>query len=123
MAEHSLDQLRAAYAWDVVSKAPKNDDFKNLATSAPALIMGSGLMQTLAFYQEKGKDHHRAVVQGVLDWLAKKEQPLAGKNRFDTAMTALQSSDADTYLRATEEALEVLKWIRQFAKATIGKEP
>ena len=52
MAEQSLDQLRAAHAWAVVGKSQKNQDFKNLATSAPALIMGNGLMQTLAFYQE-----------------------------------------------------------------------
>ena len=59
------------------------------------------------------------MVHGLLEWLAKNGQPLAGKSRFDTAMTALQNADTDTYMRATEEALEVLKWIRQFAKATI----
>jgi hypothetical protein len=32
-------------------------------------------------------------------------------------MEGLQQVDSPTYLRATDEALEILKWIRQFVDA------
>lgn len=50
----SLDQQRAAYAWQCVQGCnSRNDDYTNLAKAAPALIMNNGLMQALAFYQDK----------------------------------------------------------------------
>ena len=56
----SLDQQRAAYAWQCVQNLPK--DYDKLAKGAPALIMNNGLMQALAFYQDKGKTK-----EGVMD--------------------------------------------------------
>lgn len=43
----NLEQQRAAYAWNCVQNC--SSDYVNLAKSAPALVMGNGLMQTLAF--------------------------------------------------------------------------
>ena len=55
----TLDQKRAALAWGYAT-ASRNlqgemaDKYRNLAKGAPALIMNSGLMPTLAFYKSKG---------------------------------------------------------------------
>ncbi|MCZ7627152.1 MAG: type III-B CRISPR module-associated protein Cmr5 [Candidatus Methylomirabilis sp.] len=40
-----------------------------LAKGAPALIMQSGLMPVLAFYKDKGKSHHEALLHHLCEWL------------------------------------------------------
>jgi CRISPR-associated protein Cmr5 len=111
----SLDQQRAAYAWKKVQGC--NDEYSKLAKGAPALIMNNGLMQTLAFYEDKGKKHHHDLNQHIIDWLA---TYLTGKEvsslPFKTMMDALQkNTDSQKYRKATEETLALLRWIRQFA--------
>jgi CRISPR-associated protein Cmr5 len=110
----SLDQQRAAYAWKKVQGY--DSDYTKLAKGAPALIMNNGLMQTLAFYADKDKNHHRALNQHLIDWLA---TYLTGKEvsnlPFKAMMDALQNADSQKYRKATEETLALLRWIRQFA--------
>lgn len=110
----SLDQKRAAYAWKVVQS--QNEDYGKLAKGAPALIMNNGLMQTLAFYQDKGKAHHTALNKHIIDWLAAyfTHQDNVSVS-FDKMMDALLKADSQKYRKATEETLALLRWIRQFA--------
>ncbi|MFW6023843.1 MAG: type III-B CRISPR module-associated protein Cmr5, partial [Myxococcota bacterium] len=110
----SLDQERAAFAWAHTDPAHihKYDDFAKLAAGAPALIMANGLMQTLAFYRAKNQT---SLLKPILEWLAKRV--LDTRDDFERVMAKLHGTDSDSYMRATEEALELLKWIRQFAKA------
>ena len=103
----SLDQKRAAYAWQKVQG--QNDDYGKLAKGAPALIMNNGLMQTLAFYQDKGKSHHLALNQHIIDWLA------AYFASHDNMMEFLLKADSQKYRKATEETLALLRWVRQLA--------
>lgn len=113
MPSESLDQQRAAFAWQAVQGC--NKDYVNLAKAAPALIMNNGLMQTLAFYQSKGKEHHRVLAQHLMNWLH--QQRLVANSDFRTVMASLTSSEAAQFRRTTEEALALLRWIRQFAAA------
>ena len=110
----NLDQQRAAYAWQKVQG--QNSDYTKLAKGAPALIMNNGLMQTLAYYADKNKSHHRYLSEHLIDWLA---IYLTGKQvtgvPFKTMMDALQNADSQKYRKATEEVLALLRWIRQFA--------
>jgi CRISPR-associated protein Cmr5 len=124
----TLDQQRAQFAWDSVTQARKEirefSEYKNLAKGAPALIMGNGLMPAIAFYESKKKPHTLFLQNSVLAWLAirfKDErafQPLP--SNFNTAMERLLKADAGFYMRATDEALAMLKWLRQFADAVEG---
>lgn len=111
----SLDQQRAAYAWKVVQG--QNGEYGKLAKGAPALIMNNGLMQTLAFYQDKAKAHHKALNKHIIDWLwerrPRRDEGVAPT--FEQTMQALQEDDNQTYRKATEETLALLRWIRQFA--------
>ncbi len=116
----SIDQERAAYAWECVARGV-DDKYVNLAKAAPALIMQNGLMQTLAFYRAKGKDEHTRLLRHLSDWLNK--QGVANGSEFDTLMAALYEASSDLYMRATEEALEILRWIRQFADARKRAQP
>jgi CRISPR-associated protein Cmr5 len=118
----TLDQQRAAYAWDAASKGvAQAGEYVKLAKGAPALIMSSGLMPTLAFHRSKG-DAHEALLDDVVRWVALRVwnhslQPKQGLQAFGQFMEGLQQADSPTYLRATNEALEILKWIRQFVDA------
>lgn len=114
----SLDQKRAAYAWERVQQV--TSDYVNLAKAAPSLIMGNGLMQTLAFFKSKDGKHHTKLLEDILGWLAKGEAacPFLTSPEFEQAMETLAShASSEEYLHATQEALAILKWIRQFAAA------
>ncbi len=107
----SMEQKRAAYAWRVVQG--ENDDYTKLAKGAPALIMNNGLMQTLAFYQDK---KHHSLNKHIIDWLAsyfKHDENVLMS--FDKMMEALLNADSQKYRKATEETLALLRWIRQFS--------
>lgn len=124
----SLDQEAATFAWSQIDgRGRPTDEYVNAAKAAPALIMSNGLMQTLAFYKAKDKPHTKALMGDVLAWLGQRmalERPaaaegpaLGGNPGFSEAMRFLQKANSDQYMRATEEAQVILKWIRQFADA------
>ena len=111
----SLDQQRAAYAWKKVQGC--NDAYGKLAKGAPALIMNNGLMQTLAFYQDKDSQHHKALNQHIINWLWERRprRDVGVAPTFENMMTELQAADSQQYRQETEETLALLRWIRQFA--------
>lgn len=111
----SLDRERAAFAWQKVQDC--SDEYENLAKAAPALIMTNGLMQTLAFFESKGKDHHKNLNMHIFEWLGKRFHGEKPKNTFKEIMDFLNSCDSVKYRQATEEVLALLRWIRQFASA------
>ncbi|MGC8917613.1 MAG: type III-B CRISPR module-associated protein Cmr5 [Thermoanaerobaculum sp.] len=118
----SLDQKRAGFAWEKVNGVHSGvlEKYANLAKGAPSLIMGNGLMQTLAFYKSKNEKHHEELLRHVLEWLSHKESPCHSfipESDFRKAMDALSRCESSQYIQATHEALAILKWIRQFASA------
>jgi CRISPR-associated protein Cmr5 len=113
----NLEQKRAAYAWKCSQNC--SSDYVNLSKSAPVLIMGNGLMQTLAFFNsKKDKQHHEDLNRHIFGWL-KKRFPVP-KADFKSVMEFLHNSKSLTYRQATEETMELLRWIRQFAAAVKG---
>lgn len=122
----TLDQKRAALAWGYATASMQQygKEYKGLAKGAPALIMNGGLMPTLAFYNGKG-----GAAQKLLDDLIRGlSQRLAGQSLnvgqggllFPRFMEMLQRGESREYMRYTDEALELLKWIRQFVDAVDG---
>ena len=119
-----LEQQRAAYAWQQASRS-WSKDYENLAKAAPALIMNNGLMQTLAFFESKGKSksHFRELSQHICNWLGRRFHGIKPfpesetQASFQNIMRALYESQPLVYRQATEEAMALLKWIRQFASA------
>jgi CRISPR-associated protein Cmr5 len=114
----NIDQERAAYAWGCVQAIDKS--YTNLAKGAPALIMTSGLLQTLAFYQGKGEKHHKALVGHICTHLHDRFKKEIANADFKTVMESLYGSSPRFYQLATEETLELLRWLRQFAAAVKG---
>ena len=115
----TLEQQRAQFAWDCAKEgtALAGDEYRNLAKAAPALIMNNGLMQTLAFYQDKGKPQHMALAGHLRRWIMKRAGGNGQDPGFQPMMDVLLRAQPDQYRRATDEALLILRWIRQFAAA------
>jgi CRISPR-associated protein Cmr5 len=127
----TLDQQRAEYAWRQVQQVAEQrivEEYTGLAKGAPGLIMGSGLMQSLAFLQAKSDKHqHRELLAHITHWLGKTlgGTPITAQDRFPpepaadftNVMAALHHAPSSLYRRATEESLALLRWIRQFADA------
>jgi CRISPR-associated protein Cmr5 len=121
----TLDQQRGALAWSYASAgiAAHGKAYKVLAKGAPALIMSSGLMPTLAFYNRDAKN--QAALQLLDDLIRGLSKRLNGQDvkrgqgqqLFSAYMQALQRAESRDYLRSTDEALALLKWIRQFVDA------
>ena len=124
----TLDQKRAALAWQYACTgiAQHGKEYKNLAKGAPALIMSSGLMQTLAFYNGKGKAAQQLLddlIRGLSNRLAGQDLKAGqGGMLFQKFMEMLLASGSRDYMRYTDEALELLKWIRQFVDAVESQE-
>lgn len=114
----TLDQQRAAYAWQKIQGC--NSDYVNLAKAAPALIMNNGLMQTLAYYQDKDKGHHKALSLHLRQWLKYRFSQFNGDDYQRIMQGLFNAPDAQFYRQATEETLALLRWIRQFAAAKAG---
>lgn len=120
----TLEQERAQFAWKHAQEGIEigGGEYRNLAKAAPAMIMNNGLMQTLAFLQDKatsGKDkhHHDALASHLRRWIHKR---LGGNDQdpgFEPFMKTLLTARPDAYRQATDEALLILRWLRQFAAA------
>lgn len=109
----TLEQQRAQDAWN--QTAGQGKDYVNAAKSLPALIMNSGLLQTLAFCHEKGK-HHELVATHLRTWLAKRNG-MARDPDFDTFMGTLMKARPADFQAITTEAFAWLRWLRQMAPA------
>lgn len=119
MNKMTLEQQRSQAAWAMSQEgiALAGGDYTNLAKAAPALIMGNGLMQTLAFYADKDKAHHKALAGHLRRWIMRRAGGADQDPGFQPLMTVLLQADSASYRQATEEALLLLRWIRQFAAA------
>lgn len=110
----TLEQKRAKDAWE--RSARYNKGQVNAAKGLPALILNSGLMQVLAFCEDKGGDYE-SVSRDLREWLRQRFEPLAKANTFETFMNALMQSDPRTYQQITAEGLAWLKWLRLMSAA------
>lgn len=112
----SVDQLRAEFAWQQVAAHAGAEAYREIAKGAPALVMSNGLMQALLYLEDKGKGA-KEIAGDVLKWLGK--QGLVRGVSFSDQLGSLASSEAEAYMLATQEALEILRWIKQFASALL----
>ena len=110
----TLDQQRAAFAWKCV-KDGCSKEYVALASGASALVSSNGLLQALAYYYQK-KGEARKLGSHIQSWLSERNKVPADFKGFVERILDPQFGSSE-YLRLTEEALEFLKWLRQFAKA------
>jgi CRISPR-associated protein Cmr5 len=127
----TLEQERGQAAW-IAATRRKNElvkekaftAYKNHSKSAPMMIMNSGLMATLAFYQSRDTDPAGALVEDVMRWIAVrklldnvKAPAIASREPFQQVMNRLLHAESSVYQQVTVEVLAYLRWLRQFADA------
>lgn len=118
----TLDQRRAAHAWDVVQRAKQKQGphqkqdpkkFGGQAKKLPTRIMAAGLGQALAFL--KAKDYAPGLLTELTDWLALRVPPRQGQAK--ELLERIVKGDSDFLRRATDEVLAYLLWLNRFAEA------
>lgn len=113
----TLDQQRAADAWRCAQAQSQSKEYVNLAKGLPALIMNSGLLQVMAFLEEKGpKQQHCSVVAGDLRAWLRRRFPEVPED-FAEFMRALMNANSSKFQAITAESLAWLRWLRQLAAA------
>ena len=119
MSKMTLEQKRSQAAWAMAKDglALAAGEYTNLAKAAPALIMNNGLMQTLAFYEDKGKANHKALAGHLRRWIMVRANGVDKDPGFSSLMDELLKANSANYRHYTEESLLLLRWIRQFAAA------
>ncbi len=114
----TLEQRRSEAAWRYAQEGVAlSEQYKDLAKAAPALIMNNGLMQTLAFYADKNKPHHQALASHLRRWIMQRAGGADQDPGFPFFMENMLKAESGKYRQYTEEALLLLRWIRQFAAA------
>jgi CRISPR-associated protein Cmr5 len=116
----TLEQQRAQHAWSCV-KDGVDKGYVNVAKAMPQLVMNSGLMQTLAYMEQKKGDHQKVAAQ-LRGWLNRRFRLANDDLTFERLMDSLFSASSEDFRLYTAEALAWLKWLRQFAAATEKKE-
>jgi CRISPR-associated protein Cmr5 len=113
----TLDQQRAADAWRCAQAQSQSKEYVNLAKGLPALIMNSGLLQVMAFLEEKGpkQQHCSVVARDMRAWLRRRFPEVP--EDFAGFMRALMNADSSKFQAITAESLAWLRWLRQLAAA------
>lgn len=122
---NTLAQQRSAFALEQVKEfTGDRDKFAKLVSGLPAMILQNGFGQALAFLLAKvtdknGKilssDKHILAFDSVIRWL--KERHILSNAERSQAMKDLSNMPQPDYLRAQDEAMAVLEWLKRYANA------
>ena len=118
MSQQTLDQKRAAHAFEAVeaTKKLKDEDKKKYGIHArklPMRIIASGLGQALAFLL--AKDYCPSLLKSLSHWcLHKKDKEPAEANEL---LLKLIHGNSEDLRRYTAEALAYLQWLVRFVEA------
>ncbi|MDD3293992.1 MAG: type III-B CRISPR module-associated protein Cmr5 [Geobacteraceae bacterium] len=113
------EQQRSAFALQRIQDfgrngVPKTD--ANFIIGVPNMILANGIAQTMAFFLSKQEERFTRVFAILRDWLSQEIAglPNADNRRFLGQFSTLGQSD---YLRAQDEALALLQWLKRYARA------
>ncbi len=114
----SPNQKRSEFAnqcvIDASNTSDKFSDYRNMAKSAPALIMQSGLIPTLTYIMSRKSNPEKvALGKDILRWL--KETNYVKSLDIQKAFGELFELNSDRYIDATQETFELLTWLRQLS--------
>jgi CRISPR-associated protein Cmr5 len=135
MMSRTLEQYRAKYALDSIQEVlgfPQNvDKAKYGATirKLPAMILNNGLGQALAYLLADDEGKHSKpswlLYQDFQEWLSGPPAPTHPSRTYTDGtpnlIEQLMSGDREKYLRAQQEALALLVWMKKFTDAYLPK--
>ena len=116
----TLDQRRAAHAWDVVdavaSRADKEKkEFGTQAKKLPTRIMAAGLGQALAFLE--AQKYAPELRDALADWIHRRRPSASADPEQKRLVVRIIRGAADFLRFATAECLAYLQWLVRFADA------
>ncbi len=116
------DQIRAQLVFEAIKAIEPNEalsqDYGTLALTAPTLIRTSGLVQTLAFYKAKGKEHHEQFINHLNQELKSINMLPENADLFDFVINC----NLVEYMRLTYETLALCQWHKRFAQSVLKAE-
>lgn len=134
--ERTLAQRRADFAFRKIKAVkergdwdtPKRAKYARLVRKLPAMVLHNGLGQALAFHladaKNESKDPAGTLVLHLTEWFRTRGQPYADldETRLDSLIGKLVGENSRSYLRAQQEALALVDWMKKFADAFLPKE-
>lgn len=133
----TLDQKRAHEAYQAVKgvaglSASQQSDYASRARELPAMLLKSGIGQTLAFLLSKNKDNSRIataegrVVAQLDAWVGPRvfgmeKFPVTPTVTMDRLLKAVIDGDRSAFQRATDEAMAYATWLKRFAEAFLAE--
>ena len=113
------EQKRSAFALNQVEKVfgiPVDKETANFVVGVPTMVLANGLGQALAFLLSKQKGPHMKTFQAMKQWLETEEPGLKGKTDLEF-LQAIAIIDQGVYLRAQQETLAMLQWLKRYVRA------
>jgi CRISPR-associated protein Cmr5 len=125
--QQTIEQQRAAKAWELVSRVKEDDgkcqkEYNSWVKKVPVLVLTNGLGQTLAFLHSKSDREKQLLYQHISMWLKSPQSQLVWSGtglQKDNIIDRLIHESSSTYRRATVEALAFLNWLKRFADALL----
>lgn len=113
------DQQRALHAYGVVSGIPPSQqrDYKIAVDDLGANILRSGLCAAIASVQRLNRDHDKRG-DVLLGHLATANVPRLEGATAQNFAEKIRKLDADDYMIATRELLQVATWLKRAVQAT-----
>lgn len=110
------DQARAAHAYDVVSRLPKDDvkNFKIVVNSFGATMLRGGLCAAVAWAQ---RYHDPAASRRLLEALGAAGIAAVGPVEAADLAQTIRQLPPDGYMLATRDTLAVIVWLRRAVQA------
>jgi len=110
----NIDQIRAKNALSVTAQnAKKKGSEGDNLSGYPSLIINNGLIATIAFSLDKGKQHER--IADVIAYHLNDREILKATDA-KTLRDALCNCNAFTLQQATHEALRFLSYLKRFQR-------
>lgn len=123
-AQFALEKAQSARSLKQDPRRERNNDvgeegkLSSFLAGAPVMILQNGLGQALAFWMADKKDNTNFLVRTIRDWLNRAECPERVENRDEAdLMQKLTALDQYRYLRVQREVIQMLEWLKRFAKA------
>jgi CRISPR-associated protein Cmr5 len=121
-----LEQRRAISAWECVERVlkwpegKKKGEYRTRALALTSMVLANGLGQVAAFlYQAKEEGRHAD--SQLYDDLSKWVVAQVDGGEGDLLEAILNRWGAYQYMRATDEAIAFLSWLKRFAAAKLPK--
>ena len=111
----SLEQVRVKHAWDFIKGIDKNfDKIASLIRRLPAMLLTSGLGQTVAFCLSK--DEGKTVIDNIAKHLSEVTE-IENITCGNDLLEKIKGSNYEAYIILSRETLKYVTWLKRFIEA------